>query len=481
MSTEAQRPPLPPRPSVPPHPTRPPTAAAPPDPDPADSNTPTPRTPSLWERPSRPTPPTLEPATPEADAQDTPDIQDAPEAEPAPIGSATSVATSATSSATSASDDDSEPGTAPSPAPAPPPPPASARFPDTAPTAGRPPRRPHIPPETPGERTRRLRPVPAPDGHHPASHPPFHPAPHRPYPPTVPPPRPAQPPGPDPARSWSALGGDRPMVSFGRPEGYDADARPRPLGRRLRGRTLAAASCVVLGLGLIGGALTGSWLAEDSAAARERDAYATAGDMWHSVPVDRLFPPAVDGKGAGPGGADRTWTRVAVAPDGGCADAFDPLLRGALAPVGCARLLRATYTDATQSFVTTVGLLFTGADATAMRALAQRFEDEGLARRDDLMPRPYAAKDTVAAGFGDAQRASWTVHVLTDAPVVVYSVSGWTDDRAVDTPQPAADAVRADAATDPAQAGLGHEAKGLADRIERALRKTATSPTEQPS
>ncbi|NEA47983.1 hypothetical protein G3I35_17325, partial [Streptomyces sp. SID10815] len=119
-----------------------------------------------------------------------------------------------------------------------------------------------------------------------------------------------------------------------------------------------------------------------------------------------------------------TWTRVAVAPDGGCADAFDPLLRQALDPVGCARLLRATYTDATQSYVTTVGLLFTQADAPAMSALAARFKGEDLARRTDLVPRPYAARGTVAADFGDRQRASWAVSVLTEAPVVVYAVSG---------------------------------------------------------
>lgn len=59
-----------------------------------------------------------------------------------------------------------------------------------------------------------------------------------------------------------------------------------------------------------------------------------------------------------------------MAPDGGCAHAFDPLLHEALAPAGCERLLRATYTDATQSYVTTVGLLFTKADPAAMSALA---------------------------------------------------------------------------------------------------------------
>ncbi|GGR79280.1 hypothetical protein GCM10010269_18130 [Streptomyces humidus] len=288
--------------------------------------------------------------------------------------------------------------------------------------------------------------------------------------------------GPDPALSWSApmtpggvTGSTRPVVRFARPEGYT----PRILGRH--GRTVAAAACAVLGLGLIGGALTGSWLVGGSGDSAERSAYTAAGGLWHNVPVDQLFPPTVDGQGAGPGGADRTWTRIAVAPDSGCAGVFDPLLLKVLAPAGCRRVLRATYTDATQSYVTTVGLLFTDADAAAMRALDARFAKEGLAQRADLMPRPYAAKGTVAAGFGDRQRAAWTVSVLTDAPVVVYAVSGWADGRTVDTPQPAPRAAATGATTAPAQAGLGNEAQGLADRVERGLRKTAVTPSEQPS
>ncbi|MEU9670673.1 hypothetical protein AB0E25_34905 [Streptomyces bobili] len=292
--------------------------------------------------------------------------------------------------------------------------------------------------------------------------------------------------GPDPALSWSAPmtpggapGATRPVVTFARPEGFGDT--PRAGWMRLRGHTVAAAACVVLGLGLIGGAVTGSWLVGDPADAGEPGVYATAGGLWHNVPVDQLFPPTVDGQGAGPGGADRTWTRIAVAPDSGCAGAFDPLLAKALAPVGCARLLRATYTDATRSHVTTVGMLFTNADAAGMRALDTRFDREGLARRTDLMPRPYAAKGTVAAAFGDGQRASWTVSVLTDAPVVVYAVSGWADGRTVATPQSAVEATASGASTAAAQAGVGHEAKGLADRIERGLRKAAVSPSEPPS
>ncbi|MGV9346825.1 hypothetical protein ACWDSD_18775 [Streptomyces spiralis] len=295
---------------------------------------------------------------------------------------------------------------------------------------------------------------------------------------------------PDPALSWGAFAGTaavpgaaRAQVRLGEPEGYDERGRGRPLGGRVRARTAVAGACLVLGLGLIGGAVTGSWLTGDSGEGGAAGAFATAGSLWHSIPVDQLFPPTVEGRGAGPGGADRTWTRVAVAPDSGCANAFDPLLRKALAPAGCARLLRATYTDATQSYVTTVGLLFTKADAPAMRSLAARFRNEGLARRTDLMPRPYAAKDTVAAAFGDKQRASWTISVLTEAPVVVYAVSGWADGRTVDSPQPAADAMRSGATTAPAQAGLGNEAQGLADRIERTLRRNVdpATDTEKPS
>ncbi|WP_279328242.1 hypothetical protein [Streptomyces sp. OS603R] len=354
-----------------------------------------------------------------------------------------------------------------------PPPQASARFPDAPPTVGRgvsappgvgqrvsqtppapsaPPRPAHRPrTETPSETTTRLRPVPA---------------------------------QPDPALSWSAPmspggvpGAGRPAsVSFGEPE-----RRPRPFARRTRGQVVAAAVCLVLGTGLIGGAVTGAWLADGPEGPGTRHAFAVAGDLWHEVPVDQLFPPTVQGRGAGPGEADRVWTRIAVAPDSGCKGAFDALLTRALAPVGCERLLRATYTDATQSHVTTVGLLFTEADAAGMEALARRFERERLDRRGDLMPLPYAAKDTAAEGFGRDQRASWAISVLTDAPVVVYAVSGWADGRTVDEPQPAEDAMRSEATTAPAQAGLGHEARGLADRFERALRQRAGTPTERPS
>ncbi|MPY42490.1 hypothetical protein FNH04_22060 [Streptomyces phyllanthi] len=274
----------------------------------------------------------------------------------------------------------------------------------------------------------------------------------------------------------------RPYVTFAQPETYhpetyDPAAHPRT-GRQ---RVVAATACVVLGLGLISGAVTGSWLIGDSGEESRRGSFAAAGELWHTVPVDQLFPPTIEGDGAGPGGADRVWTRIAVAPDSGCRDAFDPLLRKALSSVGCLRLLRATYTDATRSHVTTVGLLFTNGDAAAMASLKSRFEKDGLDRRTDLMPLPYAAKGTVAARFGADERASWTLSVLTDAPVVVYAVSGFADGRTITEPQPAEEAMKSGATTAPAQSGLGHEAQGLADRVERGFRRTVSAAGDEPS
>ncbi|MFB7916903.1 hypothetical protein [Streptomyces sp. NPDC056061] len=261
----------------------------------------------------------------------------------------------------------------------------------------------------------------------------------------------------------------------------ETTTRLRPVRTRRPARTATAVACLVLGLGLIGGAATGAWLAGSSSAdPATHSSYAVGRSAWHSVPVDTLFPRTLDGSGAGPGGADRVWTRIAVAPDGDCGQALDPLLAKALSPAGCERLLRATYTDATDSAVTTVGMVFTESGTETMTALRDRFSEQHLDRRADLMPRTFPVEGTVAAGFGDRQRASWSVHVSSELPVVVFAVSGFADGRVVADPRPASPATAPNATGTVAESGLGHEAKGIADRIERGLRRTVTDLTEKP-
>lgn len=352
--------------------------------------------------------------------------------------------------------------------PSPPQPPAfPALYPTTPPRpvhrpAAREPIAARRPQERPAERTPAPPTVPPPPAAPPAAASPFlsrHPV----------PPRPGTPPQQQAPQqpAWTRPDPEPPAV----PEPFAVPAPPARRPRTAAGRT-ASALCLVLGLGLFTGAATGALINHDPAAVgTTQGAYARAGDLWHSVPVDTLLPPVVSRPGAGPGGADRTYTRIGVAPAAGCAGAFDPLLAKVLAPVGCVQVLRATYVDATSSRVTTVGLLVTGGDAAGMSALNHRWTSEHLGSRLDLMPHPVAFPGTAAASFGDAQRASWTVSVSATLPVVVYAVSGFADGRPVPEPQPAAAATAPGATSAPAQAGLGTDVLVLAADLDARLRK----------
>lgn len=70
----------------------------------------------------------------------------------------------------------------------------------------------------------------------------------------------------------------------------ETTTRLRPVPARHPARAVGAAACVVLGLGLLGGAAAGSMLSGDSAAAGPSDAYTASRGLWHSTPVDTLFP-----------------------------------------------------------------------------------------------------------------------------------------------------------------------------------------------
>ncbi|MFF7439225.1 hypothetical protein [Streptomyces sp. NPDC008122] len=260
----------------------------------------------------------------------------------------------------------------------------------------------------------------------------------------------------------------------------EVTARLRVVRERRVGRTVAVAvaACAVLGFGLIGGALAGVWLAAaEPGKPVEPVGYTEAKDLWHDAPVDTLFPRTLIGPDAGPGGADRTWTRIVVAPDAACAPAVLP--KGLLAtvePLGCERVLRATYTDATASSVITVGLVFTRADAPTQRTLGQDL----TTRLGADVPPALAGPGTVAARFGAPQRAAWWLNAPADLPVVVTAVSGFADGRTVDGgPVPADRAMTANRTDATAQSGLGHEAKGITERLVRLLRTAATAAAEE--
>lgn len=250
---------------------------------------------------------------------------------------------------------------------------------------------------------------------------------------------------------------------LGEPEPEPLPPTP-PAPRAGAGRIAASVVSGLLGVGLLGGAGIGTWV-EHRATHRPPTAdavYRKAGSLWRSAPVDGLFPPVLGGQASGPGGADRVWTRIALAPDADCPAALAADWQGLFASTGadCTRVLRATYTDATRSSLITVGMVFTAADAPAMAALTGGF----------TAPPAY--------GFADAQRAAWTASVRGEAPVVVYTVSAFADGRPLDAPRPAEDLMKKDATGAAAQAGLGHEAKAVADRIGSGLALLAAPPAK---
>ncbi|MGW0391435.1 hypothetical protein ACWDYJ_11150 [Streptomyces sp. NPDC003042] len=243
-----------------------------------------------------------------------------------------------------------------------------------------------------------------------------------------------------------------------------ADHRPP---RRHPGRVVSATLCALLGTGLLGSAGATAW-SEHRAAHRASPsdaAYRKAASLWRSAPVDSLLPPVLDGAAAGPGGADRSWTRIALAPDADCGAALAAAWQAAFAPTGCTRVLRATYSDSTRSSLITVGLVFTSADADAATL-------EGL-RGALTAPPAYA--------YADSRRAAWTATTVAEAPVVVYAVSALADGRTMDAPVPADEAVREGAAGLVAEAGLGHDAKAVAGRVQRGLAALAAPPAPSPA
>ncbi|QES50957.1 hypothetical protein DEJ50_27090 [Streptomyces venezuelae] len=234
-------------------------------------------------------------------------------------------------------------------------------------------------------------------------------------------------------------------------------------GRR---NLVAAVLCGVLGLVLVCGAGVAAWQDHRDAARppSAEEQYRRAGTLWHETPVDVLFPPRLDTDGAGPGGADRAWTRIAVAPDADCPAALPADWQQALAGSGCTRVLRATYTDVTRSTLVTVGLVFTPAEAGA----------EAVSGLRDRLPMPSGL------GFDAEQRAAWTVSVRSDAPVVVYAVSAFTDGRAVKRPLTAEEAMNPETEGAVARAGLGHAVRAVAGAVEKSLGARVAPPSPEP-
>jgi hypothetical protein len=152
-------------------------------------------------------------------------------------------------------------------------------------------------------------------------------------------------------------------------------------------------------------------------AARAAEASRLTG-LWHSTPVERLFPAELRVDDDTP---PTTFTRLGVAPEAGCPAVLAPALLRAV-KVPCKRVLRATYVDATQAVVATAGIV----------VLDRPPEGEPRVAGNVPLMRAYRVKATDAARFGDEQRISSGSAVLVgepDAPYLLTVVVGAADGR----------------------------------------------------
>lgn len=142
---------------------------------------------------------------------------------------------------------------------------------------------------------------------------------------------------------------------------------------------------------------------------------------WQAWPAGRIFPKNV--RYAAEQGGEEKAHRVGISPETRCDDAVDAKLRRALRQAGCLGILRATYIDALQGVVVTVGVAAFADEIGAARAKA------ALPRGDRPSPglRALAFRGTVADRFVSAGRQVGLVRQA--GPYVVMATVGQTDGR----------------------------------------------------
>lgn len=164
------------------------------------------------------------------------------------------------------------------------------------------------------------------------------------------------------------------------------------------------------------------------------------GKRWRSWPAGQIFPPAIGyqlpaGSLQANSGLGLNAHRAGIGPQTSCAAGTDKTAGRVLDQHGCMALLRATYTDATGAFVTTVGvavlpssrasgdvrdaLTAPGTPGPGASSAASASQGQGV--------RALALNGTLAAGFHDAQRQISSV--VAAGPYLIMYATGYTDGR----------------------------------------------------
>jgi hypothetical protein len=171
------------------------------------------------------------------------------------------------------------------------------------------------------------------------------------------------------------------------------------------------------------------------------------GKRWRTWPAGEVFPAALGyqlpgGSLGANSGLGLTAHRDGIGPQESCAAATDRAAGRVLDQHGCTALLRATYTDATGAFVTTVGIAVLPSprasgqarDALTAAGSAAKGAPPPMSAGQGQGVRALAVRGTLAAGFSDAQRQISSV--VAAGPYLIMYGTGYADGRPREQLQP---------------------------------------------
>jgi hypothetical protein len=141
---------------------------------------------------------------------------------------------------------------------------------------------------------------------------------------------------------------------------------------------------------------------------------------WQRLRAGQIFPASV--KYLTTLGAETNATLVGIAPQAPCASAVDAKAAAVLAAAGCQTVLRATYSDASQTALATIGIavMRTPADASAaLRTLA-------AGGHGGLLPLGFPG--TVASAFTASARETYAAATVSGPYLYLYA-AGYADGR----------------------------------------------------
>ena len=216
-------------------------------------------------------------------------------------------------------------------------------------------------------------------------------------------------------------------------------------GRGGRGRRGAAVLALILGL--VGFAVSATEVAIQllprqftAAQQRQIEAWEVIG-RWQTMPAGQIFPATISYPlspkalpDAAPLNLDAL--RVSIAPqESDCAKAVTSAAAGAvLRRNGCEAVLRATYVDATRSYVMTVGVAVLPTDAAATSADSRLSQPRLAAARDFGGGGGRLAPGVLVVRFGGAATRLYDysrqiARSFTAGPYIVMYAVGYADSR----------------------------------------------------